>query len=267
MAIIYSYPKNTDILETDVIVGTSTKLINGKRKNITKNFEIGSISEFYNENSSIAIAGQSNFFFQKNIAPGRKAGSISFAAGGGSNTPFNIITSLRVSKFATSGNDIIDYLNTLVGQAIIITQTDDLNNFGIYKFISITQVISEPNFYDAVLESVNANSNILEDKFYGIAVYPGFVNPNIDPGSSINLTTIGSTGPATFIAGVLNIPDYSDLNIRRNAQYGNVNYCGYAPFGSLESDPVWTVTKITIALNGTVTTQVYNNVTWTSVPI
>jgi hypothetical protein len=81
MAIIYSYPKNTDILETDVIVGTSTKLINGKRKNITKNFEIGSISEFYNENSSIAIAGQNNFFFQKNIAPGRKAGNLNTVFG------------------------------------------------------------------------------------------------------------------------------------------------------------------------------------------
>lgn len=55
--------------------------------------------------------------------------------------------------------------------------------------------------------------------------------------------------------------------IRRNAQYGNINYCGFAPTGSLETDAVWTVTKITVALNGTVTTQVFNNVTWTSVPI
>jgi hypothetical protein len=55
--------------------------------------------------------------------------------------------------------------------------------------------------------------------------------------------------------------------IRRNAQYGNINYCGSAPTGSLETNPVWTVTKITVALNGTVTTQVFNNVTWTSVPI
>lgn len=55
-------------------------------------------------------------------------------------------------------------------------------------------------------------------------------------------------------------------NIRRNAQSGNINYAGYAPSGSLESDAVWTITKITVAINGSVTTTTSNNVTWTSVP-
>ncbi len=266
MAIIYSYPKNTDILSTDVIVGTSTRVVNGKRRNVTKNFEVSSIAEFYNETSSIAITGQNNFFFQNNIALGRKPGSLSFVAGGGTGTNFNSITTIRISKFATSGNLMIDYINTFIDQAIIIAQADDLNNFGIYKFISITQSIGEPNFYDIVIEAVNANGSIQEDKFYGFAIYPGFVNPNINPGSDINLTTTGSSGPATFISGTLNIPIYSNLPIRRNLQDGNINYCGYAPFGSLESEAVWTITKITVALNGSVTTTVSNNVTWTSVP-
>lgn len=266
MAIIYSYPKNTDILVDDTIIGTSTKIVNGKRRNVTKNFEVGAVATFFNNNSSIAIAGQNNFFFQDKIAPGRKPGSISFITGNGAGTSFNSITTLRISKYATSGNVIIDFINTLVNEAIIIAQCDDLNNFGIYKFNAITPVVGEPNFFDITIEAVNANGTILEDKFYSIAVYPGFLNPDISPGSSINLTTIGSSGPATFISGVLNIPDYSNLNIRRNAQETNINYCGYAPFGSLETDAVWTITKITVALDGTVTTQVFNNVTWTSVP-
>jgi hypothetical protein len=181
MAIIYSYPKNTDILSTDVIVGTSTRVVNGKRKNVTKNFEVGAIAEFYNETSSIAITGQNNFFFQNNIAPGRKSGSISFISGGGSGTNFSSITTIRISKKATSGNLVIDYINTFVDQAIIIAQVDNLNNFGIYKFISITQSITEPDFYDIVIETVNANGSIQEDKFYGFAIYPGFINQNITP--------------------------------------------------------------------------------------
>jgi hypothetical protein len=55
-------------------------------------------------------------------------------------------------------------------------------------------------------------------------------------------------------------------NIRRNAQSSNINYCGYAPNGSLENQAVWTITKITVATNGSVTTTTSNNVTWTSVP-
>ena len=181
MAIIYSYQTNTDILATDLIIGSSTKVVNGKKRNVTKNFEIGTIAEFYNETSAIAIAGQNNFFFQNNIAPGRKAGSITFIGGGGANTPFANITVIRVSKFATSGNTVVDYLNTLVNEAIMIGQCDDLNNFGIYKVISIAAAPGSTNFLDFTLEAVNAHGNILEDKFYSIAVYPGFINPHIDP--------------------------------------------------------------------------------------
>ena len=55
--------------------------------------------------------------------------------------------------------------------------------------------------------------------------------------------------------------------IRRNSMYTNINYCGFAPTGSLESEAVWTITKITVAIDGSVTTEEYTNVTWASVPI
>lgn len=55
-------------------------------------------------------------------------------------------------------------------------------------------------------------------------------------------------------------------NILRNLQSNNINYCGYAPFGSAENTAVWTVTKITVAANGTITKQIFTNVTWSSVP-
>ncbi len=46
MAIIYSYPKNTDIQATDTVVGTTTKMVNGKPKNQTKSFQMGTIANF-----------------------------------------------------------------------------------------------------------------------------------------------------------------------------------------------------------------------------
>lgn len=227
MAIIYSYQTNTDILATDLIIGSSTKVVNGKKRNVTKNFEIGTIAEFYNETSAIAILGQNNFFFQNNIAPGRKQGSITFVSGGGANTPFANITVLRISKFATSGNTVVDYLNTLLNEAIMIGQCDDLNNFGIYKVVSIDVVPGNTNFLDFTLEAINAHGNILEDKFYGIAVYPGFVNPNIDP----------NTGDKNFVytqavaSAVWNIqhdldkfPSVSIVDDDNNQVYGSVTY-------------------------------------------
>lgn len=227
MAIIYSYQTNTDILATDLIIGSSTKVVNGKKRNVTKNFEIGSIAEFYNEISAIAILGQNNFFFQNNIAPGRKQGSISFVGGGGANTPFANITTLRVSKFATSGNIIIDYLNTLVNEAIMIAQCDNLNNFGIYKFISISAVPGNANFVDIVVESVSAHGNILEDKFYGIAVYPGFVNPDIDPGGN-DKNYVYTQATAASVWEVQHdldkFPSVSIVSDDNVQVYGNVEY-------------------------------------------
>lgn len=227
MAIIYSYPTNTNILATDLVIGSSTKVVNGKKKNVTKNFEIGTIAEFYNEISAIAIAGQNNFFFQNLIAPGRKQGSISFINGGGAGTLFNNITVLRISKFATSGNVIIDYINTLVSQAIIIAQCDDLNNFGIYKFISITPVVGNSNFFDIVLESVGAHGSILQDKFYAIAVYPGFVNPDIDPnvGDKTFVYTQSVAAETWTIQHDLDkFPSVSVVNNNNVGMYGEVIY-------------------------------------------
>lgn len=248
MAIIYSYPTNTDILATDLIIGSSTKVVNGKKRNVTKNFEISKIAEFYNETSAIAILGQNNFFFQNNIAPGRKQGSITFVPGGGANTPFANITVLRISKFATSGNTVADYLNTLANEAIMIGQCDDLNNFGIYKVVSIDVVPGNTNFLDFTLEAVNAHGNILEDKFYGIAVYPGFVNPNIDP----------NTGDKNFVytqavaSAVWNIqhdldkfPSVSVVDDDQNQVYGSVIYN--------------TVNDLTITFNGAFSGQAYLN--------
>ena len=227
MAIIYSYQTNTDILATDLIIGSSTKVVNGKKKNVTKNFQIASIAEFYNEISAIAIAGQNNFFFQNLIAPGRKPGSISFINGSGTGTPFSNITVLRISKFATSGNVIIDYINTLVGEAIMIAQCDNLNNFGIYKFISITPVVGDPNFFDIVIESVNAHGSILEDKFYAVAVYPGFVNPDIEPNVGDKNFVYTQSVPSTLWTITHNLekfPSVSVVNINNITMYGNVIY-------------------------------------------
>lgn len=46
MAIIYSYPKNTNLLATDILVGTSTVIFNGKPKNQTKSFSLGTLTDF-----------------------------------------------------------------------------------------------------------------------------------------------------------------------------------------------------------------------------
>lgn len=59
------------------------------------------------------------------------------------------------------------------------------------------------------------------------------------------------------------IEDAADVFIRRNANDGTTNYCGYAPEGSLETDEVWTITRIEVASDGSVTTATVTDVAWT----
>lgn len=46
MAIIYSYPKNINLLASDLLVGTSTAIVAGKKKNQTKSFSLGDLSNY-----------------------------------------------------------------------------------------------------------------------------------------------------------------------------------------------------------------------------
>lgn len=75
MAIIYSYPVNTMLEGSDVLVGTSTKVINGKASNATKSFTLSSLVTFV-ENALPAPAEGWNGTFQSNgtAVPGSGVG-------------------------------------------------------------------------------------------------------------------------------------------------------------------------------------------------
>jgi hypothetical protein len=53
------------------------------------------------------------------------------------------------------------------------------------------------------------------------------------------------------------------IYIRRSDFVAGLLYCGFAIDGSLESENVWTITKITIADNGSATSETLYNVAWT----
>lgn len=166
MARISTYNIDQDVRADDKFIGTDSNGI------ITKNFTPSGIANFLNTTGAIAIAGQNNFFFQTDLAGGRKAGTISFTNGDGEDTPFSVLTTLKISKYASSTIMVLDYLQTLVGQAVFIGQTDNLNNFGIYKLLSLDQDLLEPNFYNAVFQEIESHGALLSEKYYALAVYP-----------------------------------------------------------------------------------------------
>ena len=167
MARISTYAIDTVVQLLDKWIGTD---FNG---GATKNFTAQSIADLFNEHGSIGIVNQNNFKFQTDLNEGRESGTISFTGGGGDNTSFASLTTIKISKFAASTNLILDYLQTLVGEYVMFAQVDDLNNFGIYKLDSLTQDVTETDFYNANFTFVASHGNLASEKYYGLIIYPG----------------------------------------------------------------------------------------------
>ena len=53
MSIIYSYPEQTALNDNDTLLGTSAALVGGKKKNITRNFSLSELSNYFGVGSVI----------------------------------------------------------------------------------------------------------------------------------------------------------------------------------------------------------------------
>jgi hypothetical protein len=168
MARISTYAIDAVVTLLDKWIGTDSN-----SGNATKNFTAQSIADLFNANGSIGIVNQNNFQFQTNLVGGRKPGTVSFTAGGGDGTSLASLTTIKISKFAASTNLILDYIETLVGEYVMLAQIDDLNNFGIYKLDSLTQDVTETDFYNANFTFIGSNGNLDSEKYYGLIIYPG----------------------------------------------------------------------------------------------
>jgi hypothetical protein len=88
-------------------------------------------------------------------------------------------------------------------------------------------VSGDPNFLDLEIEAVNANGSIIEDFFYAVAVYPGFVNPNIDPNVGDKTFVYTQSVPSdtwTIEHNLNKFPSVSVVNINNILMYGEVTY-------------------------------------------
>lgn len=217
MARISTYAIDTVVTLLDKWIGTDS---NG---GATKNFTAQSIADLFNENGSIGIVNQNNFKFQTDLAEGRESGTISFTGGGGDNTSFNSLTTIKISKFAASTNLILDYLQTLVGEFVMFAQVDDLNNFGIYKLDSLTQDVTETNFYNANFTFVASNGNLASEKYYGLIIYPGG-SSEAEGDKHFTYTQLSAASTWNITHNLGKFPSVSVVDSANNVVIGDIQY-------------------------------------------
>ena len=157
MAIIYSYPYDQTITDTDAWVGTDS--INRQ----TKQYTAKAVADYLNINGKVAIAGQMNYQFVQD--PSFKAGTFAFAAGQGGDTPWSSITSIVISNMDLSGQIVSPFLEYLVDEQVLFQDVAGKGSFGHYIMRGYTQ-IGTTNFYTLTLEYLGGNGSIDMDHYY-----------------------------------------------------------------------------------------------------
>jgi hypothetical protein len=157
MAIIYSYPYDQTITDTDAWVGTDS--VNRQ----TKQYTAKAVADYLNINGKVAIAGQMNYQFVQD--PSFKAGTFAFAAGSGDDTPWSSITSIVISNMDLSGQIVSPFLEYLVDEQVLFQDIAGKGSFGHYIMRGYTQ-IGTTNFYTLTLEYLGGNGSIDMDHYY-----------------------------------------------------------------------------------------------------
>jgi hypothetical protein len=196
MAIIYSYPYDQIITDTDAWVGTDS--VNRQ----TKQYTAKAVADYLNINGKVAIAGQMNYQFVQD--PSFKAGTFAFAAGSGGGTPWSSITSIVISNMDLSGQIVSPFLEYLIDEQVMFQDVAGKGSFGHYIMRGYTQ-IGTTNFYTLTLEYIGSNGSIDMDHYYTL------VNFYLEQGAS-GVDSI-DTSDTTFIDMTPTIPTTGNVEI------------------------------------------------------
>ena len=169
MARISSYPRDLNITDQDAWIGTDAS------NRATKNFTAAAVAKYLNIKGKISISAQMIFKLVDTATP--NSGDFVGPADG---SLISAATTMDLSTLDVSSANTIAFLTYLVGNNILISEQNDINNFGHFTIDSYVQ--KTPDVYTLTLTSLTGNGNFDTDKFYDFAVF-----------------TLSSQGAPTFV--------------------------------------------------------------------
>lgn len=102
---------------------------------------------------------------------------------------------------------------------------------------------------------------IYDGSTWQIAATAGPKGPIGDSGYSGYSGAMGNNGTSGY-SGISGFSGYTPALERQSAWVAPYQYCGTAPYGSLLTQPVWTIDRIEVASDGSVTVTTATNVAW-----
>ena len=225
MARISSYPYDITVQDTDAWVGSDS--VNRS----TKQYTAEAVAKYLNIKGKISISAQMVF---KYVAVNPKAGDFSGPADGSAMTG---ITTMQLSTADVSGQDVIAFMNYLVGNNILISEQNNISTFGHFLIDSYT--VSTAGFYTLNLTSLGGNGNLTDLLYYDFAVFtlpaqgvPTFIftqavaatvwNVNHNLGKFPSITVIDTAN--TVVTGEYTYIDNNNVTLTFSAAFAGKAY-------------------------------------------
>ena len=158
MARISSYVFDANVTDNDAWIGTEAS------NRQTKQFTAAAVAKYLNIKGKISISAQMIFKLVDLTTP--NAGDFVGPADG---SAISSATTMDLSITDVSGANTVAFLTYLVGNNILISEQNDINNFGHFTIDSYVQ--KTPDVYTLTLTSLTGNGNFDVDKFYDFALF------------------------------------------------------------------------------------------------
>ena len=199
---ITSYTQDTDITKEDKVFGSDSG-------GSTKNYSLEGISNFFKHTNAAGVVGQ--FVWQyKNAIPEVGQVKPTFSTG----STFANVTSLKVSKYIKGDtNSMQNILSLIAGKDILLIDTSDQDNYGLFSVSSVTQDGSTNNYDIALLYKGSGNGSLVVDKHYALVAFGGGTDKTYTHTQNSGATTWSVTHnlgkqPSVTVVDVNNVQGY-----------------------------------------------------------
>lgn len=157
MARISSYPRDREVQDEDSWIGTESS------NRVTRNFTAQAVADYLNIKGKISISGQMVFKFSNvTTLEGEFTGPVDGSA-------LTAITTMQISGIDSSGQNTVAFMQYLVGNDILISEQNNIDEFGHFKITGYTALGN--NLYTLDLTNIGGNGSLDLNKYYDFATF------------------------------------------------------------------------------------------------
>ncbi len=161
MARLGNYPIDRTLSRTDKFLGTNAD-------GTTRNFTVNGVREFFSQDSSAGASDELNYKFKSTTT--NTVGIMSTSG----NTDFNSISTIKIHEKANGlTSSVSSFFSEFTSKDIIIIDTENLNNYGVYTVTAVNADTSNNGLYDLSMIYRSGNGSLVNDQFYSILLFAG----------------------------------------------------------------------------------------------